>query len=225
MDCRGHARREKICASYIIKPVAHLKLLKGQEKKSDAGALVSDQYYVFSAVPRGEEGSAPESILCGIDAAKDLLELSGASPLPLFNPLRAARNAQDAGNDRTQATGTETQDGRLKQPTEARKWDPVAKQLREAILLLIMAWDAVPGSLLFGLLEKTEKYYYLEPYAWKIRTFNSVLKSDAKKRNMDQLTASLRKNNPELKDFDFSLLREKLKEDDLKENRKTVIYI
>lgn len=225
MDCRGHDSRVKICTRYIIKPVAHLKLLNGQEKKSDAGALVSDQYYVFSATPVDTQDGVSESILCGMDAAQDFLEISGEEPLPLFNPLKGLRSSQNEKRDNILTDTTEGAGKRLKRTTEARKWDPVAKQLWEAILLLIMDWDAVPGSTLFDLLAKTEKYYFLEPYAWKIRALNTVLKSDAKKRNMDQITDTMRRNNPELKDFDFSLLREKIKEADQKENRNTTIYI
>ena len=47
MDCRGEGRREQIVREYNVVPVIHAKLLKGQTKHSDAGALIEDQYYIF----------------------------------------------------------------------------------------------------------------------------------------------------------------------------------
>lgn len=49
MNCRGHDTRQRIVRDYEIHPEAHIKLLTNQQKHSDAGATIEDEYYVFSA--------------------------------------------------------------------------------------------------------------------------------------------------------------------------------
>lgn len=49
MNCRGHETRKRIVRDYEVHPEAHIKLLANQQKHSDAGAIIEDEYYVFSA--------------------------------------------------------------------------------------------------------------------------------------------------------------------------------
>ena len=52
MDCRTQERREQIVNDYNVVPVAHVKLLTGQTKHSDAGQMINDKYYIFHAFPK-----------------------------------------------------------------------------------------------------------------------------------------------------------------------------
>ena len=49
MKCRGSKTRQRIVRDYEVQPEAHIKLLANQQKHSDAGATIEDEYYVFSA--------------------------------------------------------------------------------------------------------------------------------------------------------------------------------
>ncbi len=45
---RGDETKNRIVSKFTIKPVAHLKLIPGQKKKSYSGYPLTDQYYCFS---------------------------------------------------------------------------------------------------------------------------------------------------------------------------------
>lgn len=47
-SCRGNERRRLLVREYKIEPVAHLKLINGQKKRSAAEDTITDQYYIFS---------------------------------------------------------------------------------------------------------------------------------------------------------------------------------
>lgn len=134
MDCRGHATREKIAQDYEIHPRAHIKLLKNQSKHSDAGPIIQNEYYIFNAKRRND--GELEIIQCGMGAARDFLELIKHQGLPIFNPLKV--NYRDSNGDESNTTGTNS----LKNVT----WNETAKQLYNAIMWLIVLWDAKPDT-------------------------------------------------------------------------------
>lgn len=47
-NCRGKERRRLLVREYKIDPIAHLKLINGQKKRSAAEDTITDQYYIFS---------------------------------------------------------------------------------------------------------------------------------------------------------------------------------
>ncbi|MCI6006637.1 MAG: hypothetical protein MRZ25_00010 [Ruminococcus sp.] len=53
MNCRNTETRRRIVEEYDVKPVAHIKLLAGQIKHSDAEAVIRDEYYIFTAKNKG----------------------------------------------------------------------------------------------------------------------------------------------------------------------------
>ena len=75
MDCRSTERRQWIVDNYNVVPVAHIQLLAGQTKHSDAGAVIENDYYIFHATDKvcGKR----EIIQCGMGAARDFLRLIG----------------------------------------------------------------------------------------------------------------------------------------------------
>ena len=85
MDCRSEEKRREIVKAYNVKPVAHLQLLSGQKKHSDAGQIIKNDYYIFEAVHKIT--CKKEIIQCGMGAARDFLRLLNSEGLPLFNPL------------------------------------------------------------------------------------------------------------------------------------------
>lgn len=68
MDCRGTETRQWIVNKYDVVPVAHIQLLAGQTKHSDAGATIENDYYIFM---QPIETGAKEIIQCGMGAARD----------------------------------------------------------------------------------------------------------------------------------------------------------
>lgn len=85
MDCRSEEKRREIVEAYNVKPVAHLQLLSGQKKHSDAGQTIKNDYYIFEAMHKMT--GKKEIIQCGMVAARDFLRLLNSEGLPLFNPL------------------------------------------------------------------------------------------------------------------------------------------
>lgn len=136
MECRSTERRQWIINNYDVVPVAHIQLLAGQKKHSDAGKTIENDYYIFEATSK--TNGSKEIIQCGMGAARDFLKLLKYEGLPLFNPLH--RDGGTGGNPRGGGGG---------ERREETVWNPVAKQLYNAIMWLIIAWDAKPGTPLF----------------------------------------------------------------------------
>ena len=58
MECRSTERRQWIVDNYNVVPVAHIQLLAGQTKHSDAGAMIENDYYIFHAIDKVKIGRA-----------------------------------------------------------------------------------------------------------------------------------------------------------------------
>ncbi len=188
MDCRGAVTRELIVNEYVVTPIIHAKLLNGQTKRSDASALIMDRYYIFECVHRTTK--AKEIIQCGMGAARHLLELTNQKPLHLFNMLK------DEGLTGNGKATSEKQ----------KQWNPVAKQLYHAIMILIVDWDAKPNTPLFDIKKKAEKYYYCEPFLDRIKQVNNIIAKDSKNRTITQILDDLRSSGNHVKDYHFQLL-------------------
>lgn len=140
------------------------------------------EYYIFEAVHK--VNGKKEVIQCGMGASRDFLKLLNHEGLPLFNPLHG-----DGGNDgehRGDGTG-----GRREQET----WNPTAKQLYNAIMWLIIAWDAKPGTPLFEFRSDIVKYKRFEPFGWKVKRVNSAIQSGGKGRTLTEIIDGFRQNN------------------------------
>lgn len=85
MDCRSTEKRRWIIEKYNVTPVAHIQLLAGQIKHSDAGKIIKNDYYIFEATNKSND--AKEIIQCGMGAARDFLKILNHEGLPIFNPL------------------------------------------------------------------------------------------------------------------------------------------
>lgn len=200
MNCRGTELRENIVTSYHVEPVAHIKLLANQTKRSDAGATIEDEYYVFTAIRKSDEKK--EVIQCGMGAARDFLKLINHSGLPLFNPIKSVTTYS-----------TSTTSGSKKR----NSWNATAKQLYNAIMWLIVIWDATPNTPLYELKKDIEKYCGYDPYDWKIKSVNTCIKNGGKGSTLTEMINCFRDNN-DIKDsiVDFQLLidrTEKIKDE------------
>lgn len=190
MRCRSEDTRREIVANYELHPVAHVQLLAGQVKKSCTGDTLTNAYYCFSYKSRNnvDEGT----FLCGEHAAKDFLQLIKHTGLPLFNPLR------------TLGGGGVPSAGGISRCSEI-KWDPTAKQLHDAIHLLIVCWSSPPGPALGEIKKKLENFSNKPPFASQIKAVNTIVGKDVRGRTLTQMVNDLAKNNS-IKNYDFSLL-------------------
>ena len=193
MECRGKEKREQIIKEYDIVPIIHAKLLNGQTKYSDAVSPITDQYYIFECIHKVT--GKKELIQCGMRAAKHLLELTHNKSLPIFNLLKS--DGTTCGS--VGGTG-------ISKP----KWDEMAKQLYNAIMILIIDWNAKPDTPLFGLKKEAEKYKYCAPKLWRIEKVNNVIAKDYRKRKLSEILDDLKKDN-DIKEYKFDLLDTELK--------------
>ncbi|WML37983.1 hypothetical protein RCG19_12065 [Neobacillus sp. OS1-2] len=189
MKCRGNVNRERIISEYELRAVAHVKLLIGQTKKSCTGDILTDSYYCFTY--KNKNVQTKGSFFCGTHAANHFLTLLGKQPLPLFNPLRSS-----IGSSGQQSVST----------THKSKWDPAAKELYNAINLLIIVWNTNINSILADIRDNLEKYPSRTPFISKIKALNTIISKDFKGRTLQVMISELRKNNPELRSFSFSHL-------------------
>jgi hypothetical protein len=199
MDCRGHKTRQRIVRDYEVWPEAHIKLLANQQKHSDAGATIEDEYYIFSAKCKAD--GKKEFIQCGMGAARDFLELINHKGLPLFNPLVGKTHVDDR----------QGYDNRESENSQTEKWNETAKQLYNAIMWLIILWDAKPDTPLFDFKDEVIKYKSLDPFESRIKRVNTTIKNGSKGKTLTEMINVYREDN-NLKEAtcNFSILQNRV---------------
>lgn len=197
MKCRGRKEREKIVKNYQVTPMAHIRLLAGQTKRSDAEADIINEYYIFEAI---DSNGNKEFIQCGMGAARDFLELLNHEGLPLFNPLHAEGNLEDQGGGNLRIEGN----GR-----QIQGWNETARQLYNAVMWLIIAWDAKPDTPLFEFKNEIIKYKNCVPFDSKIKRVNTIIQKDRKGRTLTEIINGFSAENDIRDDMcQFNLLNE-----------------
>lgn len=195
LPCRSSKVRERLVREYDIRPIAHVRLLNGQERRSCTKDLLTDSYYCFSY--RAKNGDATGTFLCGTFAAKHFLELIHHPKLTLFDPLAS------------EAIGMVTNSINGKKGFN-EIWHPAAKQLFNAINLLIICWGIAPGSVLQEIKNDLEKYKSCEPRPRQIKAINTIISRDKRERTLQQMIEELRNQNNKIRSFRFDLLNEAL---------------
>ena len=183
MNCRGHETRQRIVRDYKVQPEAHIKLLANQQKHSDAGAIIEDEYYIFSA--KHKTNGKKEVIQCGMGAARDFLALINHEGLPLFNPLMGEPNVNKRQEYNNKGSGY----------LQSKKWNKTAKQLYNAIMWLIILWDAKPDTPLFDFKDEVIKYKTYEPFESRIKRVNSTIKNGSKGKTLTEMIDDYRSDN------------------------------
>lgn len=183
VKCRGKQVREQIVKNYQVIPVAHIKLLVGQTKRSDAEADISNEYYIFEAI--GSDGKK-EIIQCGMGAARDFLNLLKHDGLPIFNPLHIDRSVRGHGSADSGLDGNENQ---------GQNWNQTTRQLYNAIMWLIIAWDANPGTPLFKIRDEIIKDHNPEHINSKVKSVNTMIQRGGHGRTLTEIINSFRDKN------------------------------
>ncbi|MGY5345906.1 hypothetical protein ACXFAU_26045 [Paenibacillus glucanolyticus] len=181
---------------YNIKPIAHVRLLNGQKRQSCTKDLLTDSYYCFSY--KAKDSYVTGTFLCGTYAANHFLELIQHPKLKVFDPLVSEN------------VGTMTSNGTNRDRGLNDTWHPTAKQLFNAINLIVICWGQVPGGVLQKIKNEIEKNKNREPLPGQIKAINTIISRDSKGRTLQQMLDDLRKNNNMIRDFHFNLLNESL---------------
>lgn len=197
MYCRGAKRRRQIVEECNVVPKAHIKLLAGQEKISDAGGTIEKEYYFFEATPR--KSGNPEIILCGMSATKDFLRRLNHNGLPLFNPL--CGEGGNAGGDLQGGDGTEGHGNGNPQRSDGGggegnlEWNPIAWQLYNACMWVIIIIDAKAGTPIFKIQEKVYSLRDREPFDIRVKGVNAIIRKNLQGRTLTEAINELRANN------------------------------
>ncbi len=197
MKCRGKELREKLIEMYDIKPVAHVKLLEGQVKKSCTGDELTDNYYCFSYQIKGKSNSTLKSFYCGSHASKHFLELLELEPLVCFNPLKGVN--RNSGGSRQGS-----------KENYNSNWNETMKELYNALNLLVVYWDVAPRGAILDIKLKIEKYKYANPYDGIIKSVNTIVSKDKNGYKMKDIMNFLKETN-DIKDYSFDRVNERLR--------------
>ncbi|CAG9250172.1 conserved hypothetical protein [Burkholderia diffusa] len=194
-SCRGDTNKQRIVSDYKLIPLAHVKLLNGQQLSGCCGP-VQDRYYHFEATLKA--GGPSEAFVVGYDCAEQLLKLIGHPKLHLFNPLSAI-GGQGGGGGGAVAAGA----GGANVNNPKNLMGPLNAEMYDAIHLLCMAWNTTPKEPLRRMLE----YLNNSPTqptddAYVVR-FNRILGRDSKGRTLTQMIADLQTLNPTIRAFTF----------------------
>lgn len=199
MDCRKHEIRVELVSNYDISPVAHVKLLNGQEKMSCTGVILTDSYYCFS-YRRKNTNDKLKSFFCGIHASNDFINLIGCDPIPLFNPLKSLG---ELAKNSTQTKGRNKYNN--------RKWNPLSKELSDAINILIIYWNITPTGAILDIKNKVDKYFYKAPFDNEIKGVNTIISKDKNQLSLIDMIHNLDVEG-QFKRYEFPLLNDKVNE-------------
>lgn len=182
MECRSEERRQYIVNNYNVVPVAHIQLLNGQTKHSDAGQTIENDYYIFEATSKGN--GKKEIIQCGMTAARDFLKKINHEGLPLFNPLH--------GEGGTSKKGGKTSGGN---ESKKVKWNPIAKQLYNAIMWVIVIIDAKPNTAIYEIKEKVWEFKSYKPFQSQVKAVNTIIGKSIVGKTLTEAIDELRNDN------------------------------
>lgn len=184
MECRSEKKRQDIVDNYYVSPIAHIQLLSGQRKHSDAGQTITNDYYIFEAISK--KGGEKEIIQCGMGAAKDFLKKINHKGLPLFNPLHYAMEKEKKNQNTYDSNGN---------GDKILKWNGVAKQLYNAIMWVIIIIDAKPNTPIYEIKDKIYKYKYHKPFPRQVKAVNTIIEKNIRGKILSQAINELKKEN------------------------------
>ncbi|MDU7925749.1 MAG: hypothetical protein E7J43_02485, partial [Finegoldia magna] len=96
---------------------------------------------------------------------------------------------------------------------QSEKWNETAKQLYNAIMWLIILWDAKPDTPLFDFKDEVIDYKRYEPFESKIKRVNTTIKNGSKGKTLTEMINDCRKDN-DIRDgiCNFDILKKKIRD-------------
>lgn len=155
-----------------------------QRKRKNVIIKEENDYYIFYAT--NKVSGRREIIQCGMGAAKDFLRLIGHEGLSLFNPLHGEGGVGGHGGVNIGGNG-----GRRL----AEVWNPIAQQLFNAIMWIILIIDAKPDTPIFDIREKVYRFKDRVPFASQVKAVNTIIGKNLGGRTLTEAIEELRANN------------------------------
>ena len=118
-------------------------------------------------------------------AARHLLDLINHEGLSLYNPLHGECEAGGT------SSGSGGQGGR--RPKEV--WNPIAEQLYNAIMWVIVILDADPSTKIFEIREKVYRFKNKEPFHSQVKGVNTIIERNLRGKKLTEAIDELRVNN------------------------------
>jgi hypothetical protein len=202
-SCHGDANKTRILEAYDVVPVLQLTLLGGQAIHGCCGDI-TDRYYQFEATDKASK--AVETFVVGHHCAEEFCKRLGVERPPLFNPLRATRRTAVAATPGSPAAGrAPAQDAR----------HPLNQEVWEAVSLICTAWGGTPpkpSGILAKLIKEVRDYPRAALYPRKIQALNKAIINSRDPRTIGQMQTELRAANPNMRQYDFPLIAEVLRD-------------
>jgi hypothetical protein len=198
--CRGEESRKRLIEKYEIIPYSHRKLLNGQIKHSAAKDMITKEYYCFIYKEKNTSNKE-DTFIVGTYVAKHFLELLKLDPLPLFNMLKSDGDKKRAESEKEIYI-------------QEKEWNPLALELYNIINIIQTVWDT-NGSVLAEILINVIKNKNKEPSLKYLKSVNTIISKDSKKRNIKNMLDCIRENN-EIKEYDFPFVEKVLVENGIK---------
>lgn len=204
LNVRGHQNRVDLCKKFEVKALLRSQLLKGVSLPSDAGAMITREYYLFTAT--SPDGSL-HTIVCGEDAATDLLAITGQEKPKMFKIL--ASDALPGNISISEKKLGDKLSSSEKSPADKSKWHPLTEQFYRAVCTLIVAWGdtGANNSILYQQLEFCINYGPLGmiPYDRRLKTLNTIC-GKTRQKSLHGLLQELEQKGNNLIEYDYSLL-------------------
>ena len=202
LKCRGEDRRKEIVEEYYIEIITHTCLLNGRTKESDAGDIITNEYYEFLCTSK--VNSNQKIIVCGKHAAKSLIELAQLTPIKIFNPLV---NVNENINGGSGYNGVNE---------KKEKWNAISLELYNAINILGLYWDITLTGILFDIKKDLERYKTKEPFFSRIIKVNKCIAKDKNNLTISQMLDKLREEDENMREYDFEKINELLDKKNIK---------
>lgn len=202
LKCRGEDRRKEIVKEYNIEIITHTYLLNGRTKESDAGDIITNEYYEFLCTSK--LNSKQKIIVCGKHVGKSLIELAELKPIKIFNPLVNINENMNGGNGHNGGNGNN------------EKWNETSLELYNAINILGLYWNITLTGVLFKIKKDLEKYKVNEPFFNYIIKVNKCIAKDKKKLTIAQMLEKLREEDRNIRGYRFEKINKILDENNIK---------
>lgn len=202
MYCRTPKVRREIVEKYNVSPIGIYRVLGDSPMRSCAERDIAKLYYQFHYVHKeikNDEGF----FICGNGAGSHFKELIGISKMPIFNPLK------DVGEE------TNSTDGDRIISSNSMELNPVARELRNAINIILLSWNKKPSDIMImqKILIKTTKKPKQEPTKYNIKAINTIVSRDYKRRSLPEIVSDLKIKYPNFKDYSFIKLNKILNQE------------
>jgi len=198
-DCIG-TKKQDLVKTYVIKPIAYVRLLPGQTKENCCGGHLSDVYYSFEYINKTISNDRG-SFNVGYDCGRQIFDLLKIDPheYRLFDPLSQLR-ASSGGNG-----------GSNGNPPQ-RKLVGLNLEVYNAIHLICVAWNSPPYGKVAETLDYVRNPFNRPTQKWAVVMVNRIIEYDINHRTLSQIVDDLIAQGHRLKAFSFPLMNQIIKD-------------